>query len=212
GSGGAGAGRGGGTTRGDAPLAAFSEKAPAGGAPGPAATAGDDRNLSREFLTHASERVIKSHDWPRMQAWTLPATRRGAAPPKRQGAQHSVDPFDPVQDRAMHQPPRIRTVGDHPMHHAAVVPDEDVAELPFVPVDDLPARRMAAQLLDERAALGVGHSRDMVHGHAEDERLASGLVPPDERMLLHADASCTTALRFGGAPACQLLGRGVRVG
>src|SRR5512145_3317659 len=80
-----------------------------------------------------------------------------------------VDRLDPGQDRPMHQSPGLRVVRYCPMHHAAVVPHEEIADLPFVPVDDFPARRMGAQLLDEGATLGFGHVCDMVHRHAEDE-------------------------------------------
>src|SRR5262245_33499528 len=82
--------------------------------------------------------------------------------PPRMTRSAVIGPFDPVdrlrpgQDRPMHQSSGIRPVRPRPMHHAAAVPDEEIADLPFVPVDDFPARRMGAQLLDERATLGVG--------------------------------------------------------
>src|SRR5262245_27655694 len=109
----------------------------------------DDRNLSRKLLAHASADPFDA-----------------------------VDRFDPVQDRAMHQSPGRGIVRQRSMHHTAVVPHEQIADLPFVVVDDLPARGVGGQLLDKGATLGCGHVRDVINGHAEDERLAAGLMAP----------------------------------
>src|SRR5262245_6653202 len=100
----------------------------------------------------------------------------------------------------MHQSAGIRSVWGRPVHHTAVVPHEQIAGLPFVPVHDLGTRRMGGQLLDQRATLALGETGDMVHSHPEDERLASRTMPPDQRMLTPPPAPRTLAASFRCAP------------
>src|SRR5262245_58988621 len=111
----------------------------------------------------------------------------------------------------MHQSAGIRRVRDRPVQHTAVVPHEEIAELPFVPVADLAPCRMGGQLFDQRATLGLRDTGDMVHGHPEDERLASRAMAPDQRMLTPAPATRTLAASFRCVPARLLLRGGIRV-
>src|SRR5262249_37869598 len=86
-----------------------------------------------------------------------------------------------------------------------------IADLPLVPVDDLATGRVGRQPVDERATLPFGDPHDVVHAHAEDERLASRPVAPHERMLTPPAPSRTLAPRLGRTPARLLLRRRVRV-
>src|SRR5581483_4944464 len=133
------------------------------------------------------------------------ATFPWSSRPTASGPVDAVDSLDPVQDRAMHHPPGVRAVRDRPVHHAAIVPDQRVTDLPFVAVHDFPPRRVGAELRDERPALRFRDADDVVDGHAEDEGLASRSVAPDEGMLLDADPPGAGALRLRVAPARDLV-------
>src|SRR5271165_1026758 len=55
------------------------------------------------------------------------------------------DRFDAMKGRAMQHAPRRRVVWNHPMHRPAIVPDDEITNMPFMLVDDFPARCVRGQ-------------------------------------------------------------------
>ena len=95
------------------------------------------------------------------------AGRRRRASGRRAGwSRHSfgsslTDRLVAAHGGAVHLAARRGVVGVHPVHHAGVVPDDQVAHRPFVAVDALGGRRPFEQVVEQRLALGEVHADDV---------------------------------------------------
>src|SRR3546814_13725597 len=68
------------------------------------------------------------------------------------------------------------------VHGAGVVPDQQVADLPFMTIDVLLLRREFLQAAQQHRAVFEAHALDVVRGRAEQQRVATGAVAPDQWM------------------------------
>lgn len=61
------------------------------------------------------------------------------------------------------------------MHRHAVVADNDLTELPFVPIAEPTLRRVRPEFVEQRFALLQSHARDVAVGTVgEEDRLVAG--------------------------------------
>src|SRR5438067_7104018 len=85
------------------------------------------------------------------------------------------------------------------MDSAAVVPHDDVARLPAMPVDELVLRQLREQELEQSPALLARHAVEMLSEERIDEdRLATGdRMSPDHRMALRLGVRIFHARKLG---------------
>src|SRR5258708_7884822 len=96
---------------------------------------------------------------------------------------------------AHHATLRERIIGRGAMHHAAVVPYDQLARLPAMLVREIRMNGESVELLYERASLRVGHADDGLRVVAQVDALAAGFgVRPHDRMI---DGRCLEPLRLG---------------
>ena len=66
--------------------------------------------------------------------------------------------------RAIHDAPRVIVERIAPMHRAAVVPHDQVADAPAVRVDELALRRVLGEFVQQGLCVGIGHPADRAPG------------------------------------------------
>src|SRR6185436_977818 len=77
--------------------------------------------------------------------------------------------------RAMHQPPRLRVECVAPVHSATVVPDDQVADFPFLVPREALLRSMRPKFIEQVLAFGQRQADDVsVAPAAEVQRVAAG--------------------------------------
>src|SRR3546814_4273864 len=87
------------------------------------------------------------------------------------------------------------------MHGAGIGPDQQIADLPFMAIDILRLRGPVAKLREQRAAFLGGPSDDVIGGGAQQQRLAPGLVRPDQRSEEHT-SELQSLMRISYAVFC----------
>jgi len=77
-----------------------------------------------------------------------------------------------------------RVVNDEPVQQTAVVPHDEIAHAPAVPINELRLCRMLEEATEQGRALHLLHAKDAGRMIAEIERLAAGLgVRPHQRVI-----------------------------